>query len=37
MLFNLHNPNLDHRDRDACGFLLPCKSKTPRTKFRGSP
>jgi len=22
MLFNIHNPNADHRDRSACGFLL---------------
>ena len=23
MLFNIHNPSLDHRDRGACAFLLP--------------
>jgi hypothetical protein len=22
MLFNIHNPSQDHRDRGACGFLL---------------
>ena len=22
MLFNIHNPSQDHRDRNACGFLL---------------
>ena len=22
MLFNIHNPSQDHRDRDACAFLL---------------
>jgi hypothetical protein len=22
MLFNIHNPNQDHRDPGACGFLL---------------
>jgi len=22
MLFNIHNPSLDHRDRSACAFLL---------------
>jgi hypothetical protein len=22
MLFNIHNPSQDHRDRSACGFLL---------------
>jgi hypothetical protein len=23
MLFNIHNPSQDHRDRIACAFLLP--------------
>jgi hypothetical protein len=22
MLFNIHNPSQDHRDRNACAFLL---------------
>ena len=36
ILFNIHNPNPHHRDRNARAFLLTCKSKTPRPKFRGS-
>ena len=35
LAFNTHNPSLDYRDRNTCGFLLTFKSKTPRTKFRG--
>jgi hypothetical protein len=22
IIFNIHNPSQDHRDRNACGFLL---------------
>jgi hypothetical protein len=28
--FNIHNSPQHHRDRNACGFLLTSKSKTPR-------